>query len=160
MSWQVIPGDIILVLIAGYVASSTFPASIGVHKLALPRLQSRFSPLIASIILGFFWGMFHWSGLFIGYRGDFSWFSLFIVTFGEIGLAIMYTWLYNRVSGKSLLPFILLHASMNSTNDYLPRTSLVQYIFLTIIIIAMVFADRMWKRPPIQIDVITQDTNQ
>ncbi|MEG6566338.1 hypothetical protein V6B95_05100 [Thermoanaerobacterium saccharolyticum] len=33
MSWQVILGDIILVLIAGYVASSAFSASIGVHKL-------------------------------------------------------------------------------------------------------------------------------
>lgn len=226
MSWKVIPGDIILVLLAAYVASSAFSASIGIRKLmrpifnwrinwvwyafalliwpvltyvsnliaefinipvpegptipnvpillailvtfswtlffngplaeepgwrgfALPRLQSRFNPLIASIILGFFWGAFHWSGLFIGYRGDFSWLPLFIVTFGEIGLAIMYTWLYNRLKGKSLLPFLLLHASMNSTNDYLPRTALIQYSLLTIIIIVMVFADRMWKRLPI-----------
>ena len=226
MSWQVIPGDIILVLIAAYVASSAFSAGTGVRKLmgpifnwrinwvwyafallfwpaltfvsnliakfvnipvpggptipnvpillaipvtffwtiffngalaeepgwrgfALPRLQSRFSPLIASIILGFFWGAFHWSGLLIGYRGDFSWLPLFIVTFGEIALAIMYTWLYNRVGDKSLLLFILLHASMNSTNDYLPRTALIHYIFLTVIIIVMVFADRMWKRLPI-----------
>lgn len=224
MSWQVIPGDIILVLLTAYVASSVFSSSIGVHKLmkpilnwkinwvwyafallfwpaltfvsnviagvvnipvpegptipdvpillailvtffwtiffngplaeepgwrgfALPRLQSQYSPLISSIILGFFWGAFHWSGLFIGYRGDFSWFPLFIVTFGEIGLAIIYTWLYNRVKGTSLLPFILLHASMNSTNDYLPRTALIQYVLLTVIIIVMVFADRMWKRP-------------
>ncbi|MGE5396076.1 MAG: lysostaphin resistance A-like protein [Chitinophagales bacterium] len=226
MSWTVIPGDIILVLLAAYVASSAFASSVGVHKLmrpvlnwkinwvwytfalllwpvltfvsnviaeffsipvpegpiipdvpillailvtffwtiffngplaeepgwrgfALPRLQSRFNPLIASVILGFFWGAFHWSGLLIGYRGDFSWHSLFIVTFGEIGLAIIFTWLYNRVKGKSLLPFILLHASMNSTNDYLPRTALIQYTLLTIIIIVMVFADRMWKRLPI-----------
>lgn len=223
MSWKVIPGDIILVLIAAYVASSAFSGRIGVRKLmqpmfnwriswvwyafallfwpaltfagnviagflsipvpagptipnvpillaipvtffwtiffngalpeepgwrgfALPRLQSRFNPLTASIILGFFWGAFHWSGLLVGYRNDFSWLSLFIVTFGEIGLAIMYTWLYNRLKGRSLLPFILLHASMNSTNDYLPRTALIQYILLTIIIIVMVFADRMWKR--------------
>lgn len=121
----------------------------GWRGFALPYLQSRFSPLIASIILGFFWGVYHWSGLLIGYRGDFSWLPLFIVTYGEIGLAIMYTWLYNRVGGKSLLPFILLHASMNSTNDYLPRTVLIHYFFLAVIIIVMIIADRMWKRLPI-----------
>ncbi len=52
------------------------------------------------------------------------------------------------MNGRSLLPFLLLHASMNSTNDYLPRTALIQYILLTVIIIVMVFADRMWKRLP------------
>lgn len=64
----------------------------GWRGFALPRLQNRFSPLIASIILGFFWGAFHWSGFFLGYRGN-LW-SLWI-RLGDIALAIVFTWLYN-----------------------------------------------------------------
>jgi membrane protease YdiL (CAAX protease family) len=118
----------------------------GWRGFALPRLQSRFSPLVASIILGFFWGAFHWSGFFIGYRGNPG---SFWIRLGDIALAIIFTWLYNRLKGKSLLPLLLLHASMNATStDFLPRARLTVYSLLSIVVLAMIFKDRMWKRQP------------
>ncbi len=121
------------------------PEEGGWRGFALPRLQSRFSPLVASIILGFFWGAFHWSGFFVGYRGS-SW--LFWIRLGDIAISIAFTWLYNRLKGKSLLPLLLMHASFNATNDFLSRTNLTVYAVFGIVILVMIITDRMWKRLP------------
>lgn len=117
----------------------------GWRGFALPRLQSRFSPLIASIVLGFLWGAFHWSGFFVGYRGASL---LFWIRIGDIAISIAFTWLYNRLKGKSLLPLLLMHASFNATNDFLPRTNLTVYAVFGIVILVMIITDKMWKRLP------------
>ncbi|HEX2945968.1 MAG TPA: type II CAAX endopeptidase family protein [Clostridia bacterium] len=117
----------------------------GWRGFAQPRLQSRFSPLVSSIIIGLVWGSFHWAGFFLGYREG-GWQSIFI-RLGDISLAILFTWLYNRLKGKSLLPLLLLHTSVNATRDFLPRTTLTVYSLLGIVIIIMIIADKMWKQP-------------
>jgi len=58
---------------------------------------------------------------------------MFWIRLGDIPLAILFTWLYNRTEGKSLLPVLLMHASMNATNDYLPRTKLTVYALLVML---------------------------
>lgn len=119
----------------------------GWRGFALPRLQRKFSPLIASIILGFIWGAFHWIFYFMSLYGR-SWF-MFWARLGDIALAILFTWLYNRTKGKSLLPVLLMHASFNATNDYLPRVKLTVYALLGIIVLVVIFTDRMWRFKPI-----------
>ncbi|MBA1335315.1 MAG: hypothetical protein HPY66_0937 [Firmicutes bacterium] len=87
---------------------------------------------------------------------------MFWIRLGDIPLAILFTWLYNRTEGKSLLPVLLMHASMNATNDYLPRTKLTVYALLVmlyllcftcyallgIVVLAVIFTDRMWRPKP------------
>ena len=149
---------ILLVILVSFVWAIFFNGAMqeeaGWRGFALPRLQSRFSPLVASIILGLFWGAFHWGGFFIGYRQGGA--GSFWIRLGDIAIAIAFTWLYNRLKGKSLLPFLLLHASMNATNtDFLPSTKITVYSLFGIVILVMIFKDRMWKRQP----EINEDSN-
>lgn len=76
----------------------------GWRGFALPRLQTRFSPMAATAILGAVWGLWH---LPLGPLNT-------IVPFF---LAFFYTWLYNRTG--SVLLAILLHASFTPAQDHL-----------------------------------------
>ena len=72
---------------------------------ALPRLQQRFSPVRATLLLGLAWGLWHLP--VAGPAGA-------IVPFV---LAFFYTWVYNRTG--SVLLAILLHASFTPAQDHL-----------------------------------------
>jgi len=83
--------------------------------LAQPRLQKKYGSIIASIIIGVIWGLWHaplyWTGIYSGgieeILGRFLW---------TIPLAFLFTWAYNRTQG-SLLVSILLHTSVNFQGD-------------------------------------------
>lgn len=115
----------------------------GWRGFAIPRLQQRFSPLVASLILGINWSFFHSIFYFVNLKGP--WY-MFWVRLGDIPLAILFTWLYNRTKGKSLLPVLLMHASFNAANDYLPRIKLTVYAVLGIVVLIIIFTDRMWRK--------------
>lgn len=77
----------------------------GWRGFALPRLQERFSPVRATLVLGLIWGVWH------------------ILLYGPVGfvvplvLAFFYTWVFNR-TGSTLMA-ILLHASFTPAQDHL-----------------------------------------
>ncbi len=71
---------------------------------ALPRLQTRFGPVTATVILGLVWGGWHLP------LGPLNMIVPFV-------LAFFYTWLYNRTG--SVLLAILLHASFTPAQDHL-----------------------------------------
>lgn len=80
---------------------------------ALPRLQSRFNALTSSVILGFFWWLWHLPAVFI--PGRFMADNL--VVFFALGVvitltSIIFTWIYNNTNG-SILATLLMHTSMN-----------------------------------------------
>jgi membrane protease YdiL (CAAX protease family) len=81
----------------------------GWRGFALPRLQSRRSPLVATLILGLAWGVWH------------------VPLYGPVGfvvplvLAFFYTWLYNKTG--SVLLCILLHAGFTAAQDHLLLTA-------------------------------------
>jgi membrane protease YdiL (CAAX protease family) len=72
---------------------------------ALPRLQERWSPVTATVVLGLVWGLWH-----LPLDGPLA----PVVT---VPLAFLYTWVYNRTG--SVLMAILLHASITPTQDHL-----------------------------------------
>lgn len=72
---------------------------------ALPRLQERYSPIKATLVLGLAWGLWH-----LPVAGPIA----FVVPFV---LAFFYTWVYNRTG--SVLLAILLHASFTPAQDHL-----------------------------------------
>ena len=85
---------------------------------ALPRLQERWGPFGASVVIGLVWGVWHLP-LFI-MAGDFHSqipFGLFVLQ--DVALSVVMTWLFNATGG-SLLLVHLFHAASNTTIGVLP----------------------------------------
>jgi membrane protease YdiL (CAAX protease family) len=117
----------------------------GWRGFALPRLQARFSPLVASLILGVLWAVWHAPARFGGIEAKsledtiVEWVLILFVTF-------IFTWLFNRTKG-SLLATALLHPSMNTTGHFLQGT-LGALMLVVAFMIFVVILDRMWRRLP------------
>ena len=83
---------------------------------ALPRLQERFGPLVASLILALFWAFWHTPlAVFPEWRGDrplllFAGRYLLLV----FPLTLIFTWFFERV-GRSVLLAVVLHKTLNLT---------------------------------------------
>jgi len=83
---------------------------IGLRGFALTRLQTRHSPLKASLILGFWWGLWH-----LPVWLDRSPLEIVITWLAVLALSLIFTWFYNNT--MSLPIVMLLHAAMNSFDD-------------------------------------------
>jgi membrane protease YdiL (CAAX protease family) len=94
----------------------------GWRGFALPRLQHRYGPLVGTLILGFWWGVWHFfvylplwlqQGDVVGGLLNAGIFVLF-----TIALSFLFTWVFNNTQG-SLLLAMLLHGSVDGTATYL-----------------------------------------
>lgn len=121
---------------------------VGWRGFALPRLQARTSPVIASLILAFFWIPWHF----------FLWKSQgqpvtawnFWIENGSLILlsSIITAWFYNRSKGSILVAGIL-HAAENSTVGLLLIQDWNMYLALkAVLALVLILADRMWQRLP------------
>lgn len=91
---------------------------MGWRGYVLPRLQARHTALVASLILGLIWGLWHLPK-FLGTAGGGS-FALTMVK--VLGDAILYTWLFNNTRG-SLLLVTIFHAASNTAGFFLPMAN-------------------------------------
>ncbi|HEX6383683.1 MAG TPA: CPBP family intramembrane glutamic endopeptidase, partial [Anaerolineae bacterium] len=90
---------------------------MGWRGYVLPRLQARHNALVASLIVGVIWGVWHlpkFLGTGVSSERSFAWFVV-----AHVALAVLYTWLYNNTGG-SLLLVTLFHASNNTAATFLP----------------------------------------
>ncbi|HEX8170369.1 MAG TPA: CPBP family intramembrane glutamic endopeptidase [Thermoanaerobaculia bacterium] len=109
----------------------------------LPRLQSRFSPLNASLITGVLWALWHFPLFVIGaYPGGPE--RILEYLFIAPILSLLFTAVYNR-SGGALLPCIALHTAINNTTRFVPETSYYAPL-LIVTIVAITIKDRMWRK--------------
>lgn len=94
---------------------------LGWRGFALPRLQTTYSALTASLLLGSGWAIWHLPLFLMGaprnQTGSFVLYAILIV-----GFSVVLTWCYNSTGGSVLLTMIL-HASMNSSGTLLPIQS-------------------------------------
>ncbi len=116
--YTIIPSIILLTLLNG------FTEEYGWRGFALPRLQARYNALTSSLILGFFWGLWHipiffvegtfqqalsqQSGLAVGVAG---------FTFMTVMASVAFTWLFNHTRG-SVLVAGLFHGMFNAWIGY------------------------------------------
>lgn len=91
---------------------------MGWRGYVLPRLQGRYSALVASLILGLIWGFWHLPK-YLGPESSGT-FGLSMVKI--VGEAILYTWLYNNTRG-SLLLVTIFHAAGNTAAFFLPMAN-------------------------------------
>lgn len=119
----------------------------GWRGFALPLLQRRFSPMIASIILGAFWGLWHvpLHMIDVGMYGGNPWGALIRIM--DVPRAILFTWLYNRTKGN-LLIVMMFHAAINTTSYFLSRSHYVIFVLVLVVAVLFVVMDKMWHRLP------------
>jgi membrane protease YdiL (CAAX protease family) len=125
---------------------------IGWRGFALPRLQRRFSPLAASLLMGLGWGLWH-IPMYLFAGVPFGWLLVQMVLFLVPG-SVIYSWVFNRTRG--LLPIaIIMHMGIHANNSAipLPGNPLPFHIHFAAILVtaAVVLADRkVWRARELQ----------
>lgn len=136
--WLLLPVFMIVGLPAGPLAEE-----LGWRGFALPRLQARFSPFWASLILGVVWSAWHIPLFYIPNTSQFGTsFAAFLVS--VVINTFFFTWVHNR-SGGSVLMAILLHAAINSMPAVIPAMPTEwPVIGVTALVASAVI---LWSRP-------------
>lgn len=109
----------IIFVIMGVIISAipgAFMEELGWRGFALPKLQGKNTALIASIILGLIWGVWHIPSMV--FFGETNALSIIWAVVNFIPATILFTWLYNNTQG-SLLLVTLFHASTQYSNNFL-----------------------------------------
>jgi len=103
---------------------------IGWRGFALPRLQKRHNALLATLIVGTLWALWHLPLVFLASpmsEYPFLWFISIVAD------AFMYTWIYNSTKGSILL-VALLHGSGNIFGAFIPGVSPVAYTLVNCVV--------------------------
>lgn len=131
----------------------------GWRGFALPRMQARLGPVMASVALGLLWGLWHLPVFLLvpgynaaepGLAGVAASLLLFTV-FGTIGQALVLTWLFNQTRGSVFLA-VLAHASLNAGTGFFvaPSTaaSVAVWTSFGVVGLAVTMATRHAVLPP------------
>jgi len=98
----------------------------GWRGFALPKLLKKYSPFLASLIIGLIWAFWHTPLFFLEGAGqmDIPFFWYIINTFG---LTLIFTVLY--LNSWSVLPAMILHAGVNAVSVYIPFEEGISAVF-------------------------------
>jgi membrane protease YdiL (CAAX protease family) len=116
----------------------------GWRGFALPRLQSRYPVVVAALIVGFFWALWHLP-IDISTGVPLAW-MLENRLLWNLVFAILMSWLYNRTNGSVLAPAIF-HAAMNAFGNQFSITTAGNVMFIALVVFVIVY-DKMWKKLP------------
>ena len=111
--WYLYPVN--LLLVALLLGGNEEP---GWRGFALPALLERFHPVLAAIVLGAIHSAWHLP-LLSQYGTTFGWYL-----FNLIPLTVVLNWFYLK-SRKSVIPVMLLHASTNVIDNFVPTPAVV-----------------------------------
>lgn len=109
-----VQGDLFPIVISVLVMSlfSNPWEEIGWRGFALPHLQKQHTALIATLVVGVLWGIWHLP-LFFWIGNPMSAYPFLPWFIGTVAGATIYTWLYNSTQG-SLLVVTLFHVALNT----------------------------------------------
>jgi membrane protease YdiL (CAAX protease family) len=113
---------------------------LGWHGFAFPRLLTRHSPLVASLIFGIIWGMWHLPAFFLsGLPQSDLGIPVFLVraTF----LAILATWIFLR-TGRNVPSMMLFHFMINVSLDLFGVPQLPLMVVTVVAAVLVVVLDR------------------
>lgn len=120
----------------GFFFAGGLNEEVGWSGFALPQLQKKFNPIYATIILWFFWILWHIPFQFGGFWNAES--DDFIrALIGSFFARFILTWLFIKTRG-GLLPVMILHVSANVSFMVLPATypSMILEAVIAIFLIA------------------------
>jgi uncharacterized protein len=119
----------------------------GWRGFALPRLQARTNPLIASVVIAFFWTPFHlfwWQAEGRPVMSAGFWIEMYIA---HTLFSVLIVWICNRAKG-SILVAGLTHAATNTAQSFLQIPSILLIMTFSVAALIVIIADRMWKKLP------------
>ena len=152
MTASVILSQVVFTLFSGPLAEEA-----GWRGFALPRLQSKYSALVSSLILGVIWCCWHIPLFFLPGSSQqgipFPIYLLLVVTLG-----VYFTWLYNNSQG-SLIITVLAHFSFNLSGGFIAGTlgllpPMILYIVagsmlvLTVILVVFIYGGKTLSLKP------------
>jgi len=108
--WYLIPVVFLITLIGGPLGEE-----FGWRGFALPHLQRKWGPMVASIIIGSVWGLWHLPLFFQpdSIHAQMGLNLLPVYVSGAIFLSIIMTWVHNQTGGSLLVSGIILHNADN-----------------------------------------------
>lgn len=108
--WYLAPVFFLMTIVGGPLGEE-----LGWRGFALPYLQRKWNPMVASIIIGTVWGLWHLPLFFqagsLHYQLGIAFLPVFML--GEITLSSIMTWIYNKSRGSLLVGGIILHNADN-----------------------------------------------
>jgi hypothetical protein len=133
-----------LLFLQGFFFSGGINEESGWRGFALPRLQARYSPLAAALIVWVFWALWHLPADLAS--GDSVSSILTNRLFFNAMWSILFMWVFNRTNGSVLAPAVF-HPAMNTSGTLLPRTDAATVLFAALVL-AVILTGRMWRRLP------------
>jgi hypothetical protein len=112
--WFLIP----IALVTGMLLGGPLEEEFGWRGFATVRLQERHSALVAGIIVGILWGLWHLPAFLIPWTTQHG-LPLVLFLLHDIALAILFAWIFNNSRG-SVWMVMLAHAAFNLTITILP----------------------------------------
>lgn len=109
---------------------------IGWRGFALSHLQKRYNALLATLIVGTLWGLWHLPLVFLAgpmSEYPFLWFIIIVAN------AFIYTWIYNSSKGSILL-VALFHGSLNIFGLFITGVSPVAYALVNCVVAIVLIA--------------------
>jgi membrane protease YdiL (CAAX protease family) len=91
---------------------------LGWRGFALPHLQSRYTALVSSVILGGMWGLWHVPAFWIPWSSQHD-LPMLPFVLHDIALGVLFTWVYNSTRG-SLWMVMLFHTAVNVWSAFIP----------------------------------------
>jgi CAAX protease family protein len=131
----------------GVFVQGPLPEELGWRGYVLDRLQSRWTALVSSLILGTIWALWHLPLFFIKDMIHFThgvwsaWFWQFMV--GVVPMAVILTWIFNNTR-RSTLAAILFHFMANLTYGLANVTAGTNFYSTLLWIIAAIAVVALW----------------
>jgi len=138
---------LVLEFLRGFLMTGGINEESGWRGFALPRLQRRHSVLMAAVIVGVFWALWHlpYDLAPINRAPSLVWFLEYRI-FWRVVFGVILAWLYNRTNG-SLLALALFHPAMNAFGNSFSPTPISTVLFIAVLVFAII-SGQMWKKLP------------
>lgn len=130
---------------------------VGWRGFVLPRLQTRFSPLVASLVIAFFWVPWHFF-LWQAEGSPVNSWQYWIIQYAlHFAASVTIGWFYNRSRGSILVAGIA-HAAANTAFAFFANFDWTVNAFtLAVAALVMIVTDRMWKKLPSDHPAVRRD---
>ena len=145
------PGLSMAATLGVLMITGTLGEEVGWRGFALPRLLERFSPIVASLLLGAVWGIWHLPSFFVsGLPQAGLQIPVFLV--GALSLSVIVTWMLIHARGSVFLS-MLLHFSVNFTLNLLGVRLLYVGLFQVAVALVLlaVYGPRLARRAKVAI---------